>query len=317
MSEKKKTISNIVFTKNRPLQLDAYLESLYKYFPSELIQTYILYKEELFAEEYERLFEKYRGCVVVRERDFHRDFMQVLDRIRTKYILFGVDDVVFFDSVNFNVIDRTFVEQGDNIFGFTLRFTPDSLKDSGDLITEHTIANEPIYRLNWKNGQTPHTRYPFEVSCTFYTTEFVRRIINRSMSGSVLAKSMFKPDSVLNRVFKKMGWRRKVLKRFGFFFNPNTLESWPCRWCRNNSEQLPDYTYFQKLCGCAIQVNMVNTTTRNVHYGTEEHTVEALNDRYKNNYRVDIDFVAEQRPTEPGGGREYFRLKKVGSRDGI
>jgi len=32
-----KTISNIVFTKNRPLQLDAYLESLYKFFSLELI----------------------------------------------------------------------------------------------------------------------------------------------------------------------------------------------------------------------------------------------------------------------------------------
>jgi hypothetical protein len=317
MSDTKKAISNIVFTKNRPLQLDAYLESLYRYFPSELIQTYIIYKEELFVQEYERLFDKFSDCIVVREGDFHRDFMYVLDHIQTKYILFGVDDVVFFDSVDFNVIDRTFIEQRDNIFGFALRFSPFSLKDSEDIITEHTIANETVYRLNWKNGQTVHTRYPFEVSCSFYSTEFVRRIVNSSMSGNALVRSMFTPDSLLVRSVKKMRWKRKILKHFGLFFNPNTFESWPCRWCRNNSKQLPDYTYFQKLCGCAIQVNMVNTSTRNAHYGTDEHTVEALNDRYKNDYRVDIDFVAEKRPTEPGGGREYFKLKKVGTRDGI
>jgi len=317
MSETQKAISNIVFTKNRPLQLDAYLESLSRYFPSDLIQTYVIYKEELFVEEYERLFEKFGECIVVREGDFHRDFMQVLNRVQTRYILFGVDDVVFFDSVDFDVIDRTFVEQGNNIFGFTLRFSPESLKDSGDQITEHTIADESVYRLNWKNGQTPHTRYPFEVSCTFYTTELVRRIVERSMSGNPLAGAMFRPDSPLIEIFRWIGWKRKILKHLGFFYNPNTFESWPCRWCRNHVDQLPDYTYFQKLCGCAIQVNMVNTTTRNVHYGTEEHTVEALNDRYRNNYRVDIDFVAEQRPTAPGGGREYFRLRKVGATDGI
>lgn len=316
MSETKKAISNIVFTKNRPMQLDAYLESLYRYFPSELIQTYVIYKEELFAQEYERLFDKFRDCIVVREGDFHQDLMHVLDHVQTKYILFGVDDVVFFDSVDFNVIDRTFVEQEDNIFGFTLRFSPDSLKDSGDVITEKTIANETVCRLNWKNGQTIHTRYPFEVSCSFYSTELVKKIVNNSMSGSNLVKSMFMPDSFIIRHLNKR-WKRKILKRCGFFFNPNTFESWPCRWSKNHSEQLPDYTYFQKLCGCAIHINMVNTSTRNTHYGTDEHTIETLNDRYKDNYRIDIDFVAERRPTEPGGGREFFRLKKVGTRDDV
>jgi hypothetical protein len=305
-----KKISNIVFTKNRPLQLEAYLESLYKYFPSDLIQTYIIYKVELFAEEYEQLFKKFRDCIVIEESDFHSDFMQILDRIKTKYILFGVDDVVFFDSVDFEVIDRTFTEQGENIFGFTLRFSPESLKDSGDLITECTITREPTYRLNWKNGQTPHTRYPFELCCTFYTTESVKKIIYSSMSSNVVARSMFTPDSLLIKAFEKAGQKRSMLKSFGFFFSPNTLESWPCRWCRNNSEQLPDYTYFQKLCASAIQVNMVNTSTRNDHDDTDEHRIEALNDKYKQGYRLDIDFVAENRPKEPGCGQKYFQLIK-------
>jgi len=310
MNETRKTISNIVFTKNRPLQLEAYLESLYRYFPSELIQTYIIYKVELFAKEYERLFERFEDCVVVKETDFHRDFMQILAGIETKYILFGIDDVVFFDSVDVDVIDRTFTEQSEDIFGFTLRFSPESVKDGGDLVTECTIMPEPVYRVNWKNGQTPHTRYPFELCCTFYTTESVKKIIDGSMSGNVLARSVVAPDSLLIKVLEKVGRKRSVLKRFGFFFDPNTLESWPCRWCRNNREKLPDYTYFQKVCASAIQINMVNTSTRNSHDGTDEHTVEALNDRYKNDYRLDIDFVAEKRPTQPGCGREYFKLKK-------
>jgi len=159
----KEMISNIVFTKNRPLQLEAYLESLYKFFPSELIQTYIIYKVELFNRQYDLLFKKYKNCVVMEEIDFHSDFMQVLDQIRSKYILFGIDDVVFFEQVSFDVIDRTFAEHSKNIFGFTLRFSPASLKDSDDTITECTVAGEPVYRLNWKKGQTPHTRYPFEL----------------------------------------------------------------------------------------------------------------------------------------------------------
>lgn len=137
------------------------------------------------------------------------------------------------------------------------------------------------------------------------------------MSGSSLAKSLFGPSSSLIKIFEKTGWKRSTLKKFGYFFSPNTLESWPCRWCRNNGDKLPDYTFFQKLCASAIQVNMVNTSTKNDHDGTDEHTIEVLNDKYKNGYRFDIDFVAGKKPSEPGCGREYFKLKKVGSIDNI
>jgi len=310
-------ISNIVFTKNRPLQLEAYLESLYRFFPLKLIQTFIIYKAELFDRQYALLFKKYKNCVVIEENDFHGDFMQVLDRARTKYILFGIDDVVFFDKVSFEVIDGTFEEHGKDIFGFTLRFSPESLKDSRDIITECTVAGEPVYRLNWKEGQTPHTRYPFELCCTFYKTDFVREIIYGSMINNPVIKNIFKPTSFIMRIFERAGWKRSMLKRFGYFFSPNTLESWPCRWCRNNSERLPNYTYFQKLCASAIQVNMVNTSTKNDHYGTSEHTVEALNEKYANNYRLDVDFVAGKKPTEPGCGHQYFKLKKIETKENI
>jgi len=58
-----KIISNIAFTRNRPLQLDAYLESVYAYFPSEIIQTHVVYEVELFDKEYQRLFRKYVDCM--------------------------------------------------------------------------------------------------------------------------------------------------------------------------------------------------------------------------------------------------------------
>jgi len=69
-----KIISSVVFTKNRPLQMHAYLKSLYRYFPAELIQTYIIYKVQLFEDEYESPSQKYHDCIVVKEHDFHSDF---------------------------------------------------------------------------------------------------------------------------------------------------------------------------------------------------------------------------------------------------
>jgi len=303
-----KVISNIVFTKNRPLQLDAYLESLYRYFPSEIIQTYILYKVELFEEQYEQLFGKYSNCIVIRENDFHSDFLKVINETDTKYILFGIDDVVYFDRVDFDVIDEAFSKYSEDIFGFSLRFSMENIKGSGDPLSEAVVAGQSVFSLNWTQGRTPTTRYPFELCATIYPTALVKRVINSVTRHGPLISKLFLPSSVLIRALGKVISTRSVLKSFGYFYSPNTLESWNCRWCQNNSNNLPHFSYFQRLCASAIQINMVNTTTKNAFEGTIEHSVEALNDKYKQGYRLDIDFVAENRPTGTHSGQERFKL---------
>jgi len=304
----KRMISNIVFTKNRPLQLEAYLESLYRHFSPELIQTYILYKPELFEEQYEHLFRRYPNCVVIKESDFHNDLLKVLNEINTKYVLFGIDDVVYFDSVDFEVIDRAFDEFAEDIFGFTLRFSSDSIKDTGDAVDETTIVGQVVYNIDWTKGRIPTTRYPFELCATVYPTALVKRVINSVINNNPVIKKLFSPSSALIKALAKVISTRSVLKSFGYFFSPNTLESWNCRWCQNHSDRLPGFLYFQKLCASAVQVNMVNTSTDNTTDGSAEYTVEALNDRYKQGYRLDIRFIAESKPTGTHSGPEYFKL---------
>jgi len=304
----KKMISNIVFTKNRPLQLDAYLESLYRYFPPELIQTYILYKVELFDEEYQQLFRKYTDCIVVEEKNFHNDFLQILGQVNTKYIMLGVDDVVYFDSVDIEVIDETFDKFPDDIFGFSLRFNEENVKKD-DSVSETVIAGQSVYRMNWTQGQTPTTRYPFELCATIYRTELVKSIINSSKSNNWLAKKMFSPGSVLMEVLKGSKLKRKILKRFGYFYGPNALESWNCRWCQNHSDQLPAFLYFQKLCASAIQVNMVNVTDRKIFDSSIGYTIDALAQKYRQGYRLDIDYITKNKPAQSHCGIEFFILQ--------
>ena len=303
-------ITSIVFTKNRPLQLEAYLRSRRFFFPRGISRTYILYKVELFENEYEQVFEEYPDCTIVREGDFHADFMEIIRQVDTKYIMFGIDDVVFFDSVDFSVIDNTFSEYADNIFGFTLRFVPESVKDDGDNLEEITVSGQKLYRLNWQKGRTPHTRYPFELCSTIYKSDLVRQILYGTMSSNTVARSLFLPGSILLNILGKVVSKRKILKSFGFFFSPNTLESWNCRWCQNHGDQLPVFTCFQKLCASAIQVNVVNTSTKGAFAGAGQYTVENLNSKYKEGYKLDIDFVVKQKPASLACGREYFRLIK-------
>ena len=221
-----KMISNIVFTKNRPLQLDGYLESLYRYLPAEQIQTHILWKQELFTQEYEQLFSRYPNCTIAREADFSIDFLDILKRIDTPYILFGIDDVVFFDSVSFGLIDETF-NKADDIFGFSLRFGNNVLESDKENIE---TAGQNISRIKWPKGKTRTSRYPFELCATVYRTELVKKIINESRSSNHLAAKLFSPNSLIIKWLRTIGLARKTLKRFGFFYTPNTLESWVCRW---------------------------------------------------------------------------------------
>jgi len=308
-----KMISNIVFTKNRTLQLHAYLESLYRYFPPKIIQTYVIYKEELFGEQYEVLFRRFADCIVIKEKDFHSDFLKLLSQISTKYILFGVDDVVFFDSVDFNVIDQTFARYAEEILGFSLRYSKEVITDMGGSIYESIVTGQTVYSINWAQDRSSHTQRsfrPFELSATVYPTALVKKIIDSAMNNNPVIKKLFSPDSLLISALGKTKSRRSVLKFFGYFYSPNKLESWNYRWCLRNKERLPNYLYFQKLCASAIQVNMVNVSTARTFDGNSEHTVEALNNSYKRGYRLDIDFVCRNRPTATHVGREYFRLVK-------
>ena len=302
-----KLVSNIVFTKNRPLQLEGYLDSLYKYFPVELIQTYILYKLELFDEEYKLLFQKYPSCVVVRENDFYTNFLKILSQINTKYILFGIDDVVYFDAVSFDVIEKCFNESPGDIFGFSLRHSVEMIRDS-DVIKELSMSGQPVLKFSWKEGKTDLTSYPFELCATVYPTALVKRIINSVINNNPVIKKLFSPSSALIKALGRTKLKRKVLKHFGYFFSPNTLESWNCRWCQNHSDQLPSFLYFQKLCASAIQVNLVNTSTVNITNGSADYTIEALAQKYKQGYRLDIDYIANNKPTGPDCGKEFFKL---------
>ena len=305
-----KMISNIVFTKNRPLQLDAYLESLYKYYPQDIVSTYIIYKKELFSNQYDLLFKRYPDCIVVEEKDFHSDFMNVLKNIHTEYIIFGVDDVIFFDSVDIDIITEVFDKNENDIFGFSLRFGDEVIKNGKDKIDKISIRNQQVFSLDWTKGQTPNTRYPFELCATIYRTILVKDIISKAMSNSALIQKMFLPNSLIIKLLGKIMSTRSTLKSFGFFFNPNTLESWPCRWCREHSDLFPKKLYFQKLCASAVQLNMVNDTNRKVFEDTEGFTIESLAEKYKEGYRIDIDYVSQNKPLTTHSDSSYFKLKK-------
>lgn len=303
-----KIISNIIFTKNRPLQLEGYLESLYRHMPRELIRTYIIYKEELFDEQYLEVFKRFDTCVVIREKDFHDDFVNLIERVDTKYILFGTDDVVYYDSVGFDIIDRTFKRFGDDIFGFTLRLCPENLNPEADKFRPLQMDGQTIYRLNWKDAQNRHAKYPFELNSTIYRTSLVKKIVRPVAKMHPVLLKIFAKDSLIGGFLGRAVSMKHFLISISTFCDPNTLEGYCHKWCVSHKSKLPDCLFFQKLCASAIQVNIVNTSVGNPIDGVGQHMVEALNEKYKRGYRLDIKAVESNKPQTVQIGRKHFSL---------
>ena len=57
-------------------------------------------------------------------------------------------------------------------------------------------------------------------------------------------------------------------------------------------------------------MNMVNTTTKDSFDGSEVFTVEALNNKYKQGYRFDINAIIKNKPDNTHCGIERFNLTK-------
>ena len=129
------------------------------------------------------------------------------------------------------------------------------------------------------------------------------------MSDGILAKSLFSPGSFLIKLLSKVLSPRSILKYFGYFFSPNTLESWSCRWCQNHSDKLPGFLFFKNQCASAIQVNMVNMSTLDDKFQEDdEYTVEVLANKYRQGYTFDFDYLTRNKPTGTHCGTEYFKL---------
>jgi len=313
----KKQISHIVFTRNRPLQLHGYLESLYRNIPASLVCTRILWKEEKFTEEYRHVFAAFPHAEVIKEREFYHDCMRLIAQADAPYLLFGVDDVVFFDSVDWPVIEESFSVFGSELFGFSLRLDPQQLKPDNQAgnLNEKRIAGQTVFTVDWTQGQTPNSRYPFELCATIYRTGDVQRIVRSVQCVVPLIFRLFAPGGPLSGAAEAIVGRRKLLKWLGYIFSPNTLESWTCKRIQRQPNSVGRLLALQKICASAIQVNLVNTSTINTFDLTADFTVESLAEKYRMGSRIDLEQLAANKPIHTHTDGKYFYLTNTRRQD--
>ena len=152
-------LSVICFSKERPLQLQAYLESLLHF--SGLKENYIsiLYKESGDI-KYEKLKNKYPDVTWKAETNFNSDLNKMISKAEN-FILFGCDDVIFKSFFDPNYCIKT-LQRDDDIYAFSLRL--------GTHITgvPNLNVNNRHFEWSWQGIRNPSWNYPWEVSGSIF-----------------------------------------------------------------------------------------------------------------------------------------------------
>lgn len=157
-------LSIICFSKDRPLQLEAYIQSVlfYSGLPPQALS--ILYADTSTT-SYSALLQKYPSVNWLRETQFHADLSQLVEKAQD-YVLLGCDDVFFTDHFDPSIPIEMLANDSD-LFGFSLRLGL-NLNWLPDLQIDGDIA-----QWEWRAAPTGNWNYPWDVSASIYRREFI------------------------------------------------------------------------------------------------------------------------------------------------
>ncbi len=156
--------SIICFSKDRPLQLEAYIQSVLYYsgLPPQALS--VLYADSP-ATSYSMLVQKYPLVNWVRETHFHSDLSRLVEAAHD-YVLFGCDDVFFTDHFDPTIPLKILASDSD-VFGFSLRLGL-NLHWLPNLSLDGNVA-----QWEWRTAPPGNWDYPWDVSASIYRRNFI------------------------------------------------------------------------------------------------------------------------------------------------
>jgi hypothetical protein len=259
----------VVFSKDRPLQLQAYLQSLLTLAAHPSLQIYVISPH---SEDYNKLLSEYdwRVAWLIEENGFDATIRKFSESLYDDdIILFGCDDVNYIRPVNLGVI--TNIMQIPNILGFSLRLGKNILNRP-----EQINDSKVFFEWEW-TGKPSHWGYPFELMASAYRGSLIKEIINDNKS------QMQCPNH---------------LESHGVNYCINNKRDQPYMAMFNT----PNYAVAQ-------DVNRVQHHFQNKYDGGEEHDAEYLKTLFRQRKKLDWENLFGIVPNEPFVGRNYWKIK--------
>ena len=249
-------IACVVFSKDRPLQLDAALASL-DLSVSDLGQSRVtvLYAAStpFFAAQYRIVGLDHPNAEFRRESDFKTDLLELV--ARSTFVLFVVDDTLFVGDASL-ATGMSILANDPSCVGFSYRLGRNTTycytMDEPQNLPAFESAGPGVVRFSWP-GMEHDFGYPVEVSSSMYRT------------------------ADLLPLLESMSYR-----------NPNTLESVLAGRAVEFRERLPRLACYAQSVALSIPANLVQTSWTNRVDGNPELSVDSLAREFSKGRRLDV-----------------------------
>lgn len=196
-------LSIIVFSKGRPMQLHAYLESMLMYSEIEQENISVLYCESEGI-DYSKVIKNFSKVNWIVENKFENDLRALIDKAGD-FIMFGCDDVVFNGKFDIEKA-KQYLSDNSEVFGFSMR-----LGKNIQPIPEDAVCNNNIMKWNWENSTQLHYDYPWELDCTLYRKEDVIELLSKTEKA---IKNPNYYEGIVNKDNKSVLIKRKHMACF-------------------------------------------------------------------------------------------------------
>ncbi len=262
-------IEVICCSKDRPLQLHAYLESLMYFSNIKSESIYVLYKEAE-AIPYDSIIHNFPDVMWIKEHDFFSDLMDIITRLTCTHILWGADDVVIKDYFNLDHIESCFDDP--SLLCFSLRY--------GTNLVDRVAWNS----LVWQDDsiaifdRTELDAYPWDNSATAYRKSDVLKTLQRD----ILVDERILTMPGLQLTDRMLGSYVPISQ---FIINPNRLEWVVYEW--RNFEGLNHIACYDTSRSIIFFVNRVQEMFINYVDGRRDTDVESLYQAYLAGKRLD------------------------------
>ena len=248
----------VIFSKDRALQLDATIQSLYRRcVDTEKLKVAVLYttSSDIFEKQYLELIEEYPDIKFVKENDFKQNLINIIITSFQGYVMFVVDDTIFVKDFSVKEIIESLENNLDSI-GVSLRLGANNtycyMSSKDQKLPGFEVVQDKL-KFVW-SGQDGDFGYPLELSSSVYRIPEVLVPIN--------FKEFTNPNMLESNLYKSISFFEKIL---------------PTLLCYKTSRAFSN------------PINIVQKKKTNKHGNDKKYTPEELAKLYNLKYRIDID----------------------------
>ena len=254
------SLNIVCFSKDRPMQLQAYIESLDKYadlqYTLDIIYTV---SDEKYEQAYKQLMATYDDIPFIRETNMQKNLRDLFNGYG-EHVMFGCDDVLFTSKFG-NEYETLMIDE--NVFGFTMR-AGENIIYSHPAQTHFKFHGEVIEdtfcKWDWRTGQVTFA-YPFELNATVYRKQDVLKYFD-------LVKGVKK-------------WHPNILEG-GFYSLRQYFYNRPIMYSYKNPKMV------------VLTINRVQDVAENPVYEEEGYTTEKLLEMFLAGRQIDIDHLHDR-----------------------